>query len=241
MRFLGFTMQTTFISVLYRPLPRYRSWTFEPSWLILYCKITLTFNHAKYIRTVLEDYHTFRHLSYYLFHCSVCAASIRGRLLFKGSVYFFGKPGDINDGWIGYEWVRRWRLLDAVSSMHSLSVLLSAVGTTRTAQTVLALAWWLPSEIIRTSVHMPHSLTAATLQGRHLFRSKALDCVATIQGGPLFEGGVYSKKYGILSGLTTLPCSKYCIAKFQLRQASHALCGCINIGGIYVVHSLALN
>ena len=25
------------------------------------------------------------------------------RLLFEGSVYFFGKPGDINDGWIGYK------------------------------------------------------------------------------------------------------------------------------------------
>ena len=28
------------------------------------------------------------------------------RLLFEGSVYLFGKPGDINDGWIGYKRVR---------------------------------------------------------------------------------------------------------------------------------------
>ena len=29
-------------------------------------------------------------------------ATIRGWLLFKGGVYLFGKPGDINDGWISY-------------------------------------------------------------------------------------------------------------------------------------------
>ena len=29
------------------------------------------------------------------------------RLLFEGGVYFFRKPGDINNGWIGYQWVRR--------------------------------------------------------------------------------------------------------------------------------------
>ena len=28
-------------------------------------------------------------------------------LLFEGGVYFLGKPGDVNDGWIGYERVRR--------------------------------------------------------------------------------------------------------------------------------------
>ena len=27
-------------------------------------------------------------------------------LLFEGGIYFFGKPGDTNDGWIGYEEVR---------------------------------------------------------------------------------------------------------------------------------------
>ena len=37
--------------------------------------------------------------------------------------------------------VRVRLLLDAVSSTRSLSVLLSAVGTTGTTQTVLALAW----------------------------------------------------------------------------------------------------
>ena len=57
------------------------------------------------------------------------------RLLFEVGVYFFGKPWDVNDSWIGYVRVRRWRLLDAVSSTRSLSLLLSAVEMTRTTQT----------------------------------------------------------------------------------------------------------
>ena len=96
-------------------------------------------------------------------------ATIRGRC------FFFGKPGDINDGWIGHERARRWRSLDAVISMCSVSVLLSVVGTTRTTQTVLALAWWPSSEIIHASVCVPCLLAAATIWGRQLF-----------------EGGVYS-------------------------------------------------
>ena len=114
-------------------------------------------------------------------------------------VYFFG---NINDGWIRYVRVRWWQLLDAVSSTHSLSVLLSAVRTTCTTQTVLALAWWSSSEIICTCVHMPSVLAAATIWGRHLFYSRASDCaatisdystVATIRGWRLFEGGDYSR------------------------------------------------
>ena len=114
------------------------------------------------------------------------------RLLFEGGIYFFGKPGDINDCWIGYEWVEWWWLLDAVSSTRSLSILLLAAGTTRTTWTVLALVWWLLSEIIRTCVRVPCLLAAATIWGQCLFRSRASDCAATIQGRPLFEGGVYS-------------------------------------------------
>ena len=67
----------------------------------------------------------------------------------EDGVYFFGKPGDTNDGWIRYVRVRWWWLLDA-SSTHSLSVLLSAVGVSRTTQTVLALVWW---TIIRNYSH----------------------------------------------------------------------------------------
>ena len=114
------------------------------------------------------------------------AATIRGRLLFEGSVYWFGKPGDTNNGWIGYKWVRQCRLLDAVSSTHSLSVLLSAVGMTHTTP---ALVWWPSSEIIRTRVCMCvlHLLAAATIQGWRLFHSRASDCVVTIPGQPLFQ------------------------------------------------------
>ena len=129
-----------------------------------------------------------RHRGYYLFRCSFCAATIWGWR-------FFGNPGDI-DGWIKYVRVRRWRLLDSVSGTRSLSVLLSAVGKTCTTQTVLALAWWLSSKIIRTCVCMLRLLAVATIEGRHLFHSKASDCAATSWGRPLFEGGVYSKKYG---------------------------------------------
>ena len=127
------------------------------------------------------------------------------RLLFEGGIYFFGKPGDINDGWIGYERVRRWWLLDAVCSTHSLSVLLSAVGTTRTTQTVLALAWWPSSETIHTRVRMPHLLATTTIRGGRLLRLRALDCAATIPEWWLFEGGIYSKKY------STCMCATSCI------------------------------
>ena len=117
------------------------------------------------------------------------AATIRGQLLFESGVYFFEKPVDINNGWIRYVWVRRWRLLDTVSSKHSLSVLLSAVETTRTTWIAQALAWWLSLEIIRTRV--PRILLAmATIRGRCLFLLE-LQIVWL-----LFEGDAYLKKYG---------------------------------------------
>ena len=136
---------------------------------------------------------------YYLFRCSFYVATIRGRLLFDGGVYFFGNPGD---GWIRYIWVRQWRLLDNVSSTRSLSVLLSALRTTRTTQTVLALAWWPSSEIIRTRVRVPCLLAAATIQGRCL--SRASDCVATIQGQRLFE-----EIWIVAMATTTMPGTSY--------------------------------
>ena len=77
--------------------------------------------------------------------------------------------------------------LDAVRSMRTLSVLLSAVETTHTTQTVLALAWWLSSEIIRTCRHVLRLLPAAAVWGRRLFHSRASDCVATIRGWRLFK------------------------------------------------------
>ena len=44
-----------------------------------------------------------------------------GSLLFEGSVYFFWKPADINDGWIKYVWAIQWQLLNAITSTHSLT------------------------------------------------------------------------------------------------------------------------
>ena len=41
-----------------------------------------------------------------------------------------------------YVWAIQRRLLNAVSSTHSLSVLLSAVETSRTTRTALVLVWW---------------------------------------------------------------------------------------------------
>ena len=114
----------------------------------------------------------------YLFYCSFCAATIRGQLLFVGGSCFFGKPGDSltePDSYTRLPWrhqrwygrVRRLRLLDGVSSTRSLSVLVSALGTTRTTQTVLALAWWLSSEIICTQNRLS-SLSLKWL--RHLIK-----------------------------------------------------------------------
>ena len=94
------------------------------------------------------------------------------RLLFEGGycsrAVFISLESLETSTTAAYEPVKRWRLLDAVSSMHSLSLLLAAVGMTRTTQTVLALALWPLSEMICTRV--PCLLPAATIQGRRLFR-----------------------------------------------------------------------
>ena len=142
--------------------------------------------------TCLQMYHisSIRHHGYYLFRWSFCAATIQRRLLFKGGVYFFGKPGDTNDGLDKVRTSETVIVARPVSSTCRLSLLLSAMGTTRTTQTVLALAWWPSSEIIRTRVHVLRLLAAAKIWGRCIFRLRASDCEL------LFEGGVYSKKYG---------------------------------------------
>ena len=93
-------------------------------------------------------------------------------LLFEGSVCFFGKLTDINNDWIGYVQAIQWWLLDAVNSMHSLSVLLPAVETSHTTQIVLALASWPLSEINCICVHAMCILATATIHGWHLFCSE---------------------------------------------------------------------
>ena len=116
---------------------------------------------------------------------------IWGRLLFEGGIYFFGKPADINNSWLRYIQVRQWQLLDAVSSMCSLSVLLSSAN--------------LVTVIICTREHLPYILAAATIRGRRLFHSE----LPIMQ--LLFEGGVYSKKYSIKIFRTS-----YCYATIKV-------------------------
>ena len=155
--------------------------------------------------TSMDDYKYFissmRHRchSYYLFRCLFCAATIQGWLLFEGSDYFFGNPGDMTEWWLDKVCTSEMVMVArrCQYSKRSLSVLLSAVGTTCTTQIVLALAWWPLSQIICTCVCMLHWLAAATIRGQRLLRSRALDCAATIRERQLFKGGIYSKKYGI--------------------------------------------
>ena len=119
-------------------------------------------------------------------------------LLFEGGLFFFWKACDTNYSWIKelkcLVWgvrATQWRLLDAVSGTCSLSVLLSAMETSRTTLTALVLAQWPSSEITHIGVHVPHIPAAATIREVRLFRSE-LPIVWL-----LFEGSVYSKKYGI--------------------------------------------
>ena len=98
-----------------------------------------------------------------IFHCSFFLW-----LLFEGGIYFFGKLTDIKGGWIRYIRVIQWWLLGTVSSLHSLSVLLSALETSRTTPIALVLAWWPSSEIIHTRLHV---LAMVTFGGRRLLHS----------------------------------------------------------------------
>ena len=76
------------------------------------------------------------------------------------------------------------RLLDTVSSMHSLSILLSAMEKSCTTRTALALARRPSSEIIRVHVRVPCILAAATIRGRRLLF--------------ILSRSIYSKKSGNL-------------------------------------------
>ena len=108
------------------------------------------------------------------------------RLLFEGGFYFLKKPADIDNCWIGHVQAIQWWLLNAVSSTRSLWVQLSAVGINESYNTNCPGSTWEPPRLL--------------FEGRIYFtQSFRFDCVhmATIQGQRLFEGGVYSKKYGI--------------------------------------------
>ena len=85
-------------------------------------------------------------------------------------------------------------MVDAVSSMHSLSVLLSAVEMSNTTRTALELARLLSSEIIRTCVCVPCILAMAAIRAAFILL-RVPDCAATIQEQQLFESGVHLKKH----------------------------------------------
>ena len=113
---------------------------------------------------------------------------------------FFGKPADINDYWIKHIRVIQWRLLDAVSSMCSLSVLLSTMETSRTTQNSPSGS---PLTIVRNiHIRVPHILAVTTIREWRLFHLELLMMrqqfegsyylrVASIWGRIPFEGGIY--------------------------------------------------
>ena len=73
--------------------------------------------------------------------------------------------------------------------------MLSAVETSRTTRTALLLA---RSEIIRKCLRVLRTVAATTVHSRAVFMFlRARDCAATFRGLRVFEGGVYSKKYGV--------------------------------------------
>ena len=144
------------------------------------------------------------------------AATIQGLLLFKGSYY--SRAATIQR-WLLFLWKTcqhqrqlekvhktqaiQWRLLEAVSGKRSLSVLLSVMETSRTTQTVLVLAWWPSSEIICIRACVCSAYTGSSCgyysrAGFTLLRDP--DYAETIRRQRLFEGGDYSKKYGICKG-----------------------------------------
>ena len=61
----------------------------------------------------------------------------------------------------------RW-LIDAGTSMHSLSLPLSVVETSRRTWIVLVLAWWPSSAIVCISVRVLRILAVVIIWGRHL-------------------------------------------------------------------------
>ena len=110
-------------------------------------------------------------------------------------------------------WAIQWRLLDAVSCKCSLSVLLSAIWTSRTTRTALVLAQWLSSETICIRVLVPQTAAAATIWRWRLFHSELL--IVRL----LFEGGDSSKNYSTLFQLCYIWVQHNKLAKgrFQLN------------------------
>ena len=118
------------------------------------------------------------------------------QLLFEGGVHFLGKLRYFNNSWKRYVRVRQWWLLDTVTSTHSLSVLLSVVGTTHTTQSVLALLAVSQksfAHVFTCRITWPtrmHVLRFLAYHSRVVFIFQELQIMWL-----LFEGGIYSKKY----------------------------------------------
>ena len=101
-------------------------WWFEVEYQVLNTYTNISFSSSsdgatKYVPECIRLMYFFDR-GYYFSTACFGAATIPGQVLFKCSVYFFGKPAGINYGWIGYIQVIQWQLLDVVSSEHSISV-----------------------------------------------------------------------------------------------------------------------
>ena len=106
--------------------------------------------------------------------------------IFGGGIYFFGKPGDINDE------LDKVHTSDAVTTVrhgHKLQLLSPAVSRgIKLYNTICPSAS--PLTIIKNHMdicaHVPHVVATDTTRGRCLFHSELL--IVWL----LFEGGIYS-------------------------------------------------
>lgn len=95
--------------------------------------------------------------------------------LFKGSICFFEKPADTNNGWTRYVRVMQWQLLNTISSTRSFSVMLSAVERDFTIRTgsasllTVALTCCECAAYTVAFISLRTSECAAIIQGWHLF------------------------------------------------------------------------
>ena len=114
------------------------------------CIVLLNFHHSYVLSELRYEEHSIMSLALYFNHIPVFIQSdtvatiffllpVFMWLLFECSVYFFGKHTSINDGWIRYIQANSVNCQMLVSGMCSLSVMLSAVDTSHTTQTALAL------------------------------------------------------------------------------------------------------
>ena len=62
---------------------------------------------AHYSHMATIKHHMNYPISYFFYQATIYFAARFVQLLFEGGVYFLGRPGDINDGWIRYKRIRR--------------------------------------------------------------------------------------------------------------------------------------